>query len=203
MTRWLPSLALVLAATIASPRAAWADDDEKKKPTTDAEVAALDARYPPFSTRFAVLSAGLLVTGAAWGVSYGAARGWPEVQCRETVAGPVDAYGHFCSSGPPGANQLGIPVVGPWITLGKSGCASDDPNCATAKVVARGIAFLIDGIVQAAGAALFIQGLVMKTEPAKVGETKSAFAFHINGIELKPAPMVSPSLQGVGVTGVF
>ena len=53
----------------------------------------------------------------AYAAAYGVTSNWPEV---------------------PGTDFLKVPVVGPWIALGKSGCASDDPGCGDAAMGAAG-----------------------------------------------------------------
>jgi hypothetical protein len=211
----LPALALASVASLSSVPARAQDPD--KKPGAETEIGAVDkpaarpvvdqgpeeVRSPPFSTRFMVLTAGLLVGGSAWAFSYAASRGWPENVCHITVAGAFNYAGQPCVSGPPGSSQLGIPVAGPWIALGKSGCASDEPNCGSAKIGLRAFAFTVDGIVQAAGVALIIQGLVMKTEPPGTAKKPSPLAIHYRGVEAQPSPVLSRGMQGLGVSGTF
>ncbi len=206
------SLALVLAAgVVLASSPARADDDkpsekseklDKAPPADDAGSAA--TTYPPFSTRFWVAAAGVFVAASGWAVVYGAAKGWPEYQCHITQAGSFDIHNQPCVSGPPGSNSLGIPIAGPWIALGKSGCASDEPNCSGAKVGARAFGFVIDGIVQGAGAALVIQAIVMKTELPTLGPKKVAgLGFRLGDAVVRPTPVVTPSMQGVGLSGTF
>jgi hypothetical protein len=193
----------VLVVSLALPARAFADDEEKKPEKPESETATSLDRYPPFSTRFKVMAAGLVVTGAAWGVSFGISRGWPEAPCHITLAGSFGPDGKTpCSSGPPGYNQFGIPVAGPWIALAKSGCAVDNPACQTASVVARGVAYVLDGIIQAAGVALVIQSFVMKTEPLESNKT-SAFALRFRGLSMTPVPVPLPSGGGLGLVGTF
>jgi hypothetical protein len=211
------TLGLAVLASVAWTSSARADDDAKPSAKTAEKTsekgaeggkvaddgATIETAFPPFSVRFKVITVGLLVTGAAWGVSYAAARGWPEAVCHITVIGPLDANGKPCVSGPPGSDQLGIPVVGPWIALGKSGCASDEPQCPNASIGARDAALVLDGIVQAAGLALVIEGIVMKTAPIDNGKKSSPLALQLRGVELRPIPITTPSMHGLGVTGSF
>jgi hypothetical protein len=201
------ALAIVLAVGMTfSSSSAFAQQEDKEKAEAKpaaTESEAPEVRYPPFSTRFMVLTGGIFITGAAWGFAFAASRGWPENQCHITVAGPFDAHGQPCVSGPPGSAQLGIPVVGPWIALGKSGCASDEPNCDSARVGARGVGYVVDGIVQAAGVALFIQGLVMKTDAISSGKKPASLSFRYGDVKFDPIPLVSHGMSGVGITGTF
>src|SRR5580692_9092217 len=73
-----PILALALVLPAATARA---DDAEKEKTSdTGASDAAAETgtQYPPPSTRYKVLAGGVLLTGAAWGISYATSRAWPE-----------------------------------------------------------------------------------------------------------------------------
>jgi len=142
---------------------------------------AIQVRYPPPIVRLKLIALGLVITGGAWGVSFASGRTWATV---------------------PGADQLKIPVVGPWIALGKSGCASDDPGCSPAKVGVRAGLYVLDGIAQVAGLALIAEAIVMKTESAP--SKKAAFlGLRYRGVEVAPVPLTSPSLTGLGLVGTF
>lgn len=149
-------------------------------PVTPEADAAPVVHYPPPIVRLELIGFGLLITGAAWGASFATATNWPTV---------------------PGSAQLKIPIVGPWIALGKSGCASDDPNCSGATVGVRGGLYVLDGIAQIAGLALIAEAIVMKTEsPAK----KSAFlGLRYKGVEVSAVPVTSPTMHGLGLVGTF
>ena len=222
--RFALALGLALATLAHAPRArADEGDADKGDKTTEKEKtadksadkdkdagAAPELRYPPFSTRFKVLTAGIVVAGAAWGVAFGASRGWPEQTCVIGVTGPVTPGSANtpnpipCQSGPPGSNQLGIPFVGPWIALAKSGCPTDNPACLVATPIGRGFAYVIDGVVQLGGLGLIVQALVMKTEstsdPAKKG---SALTLHYRGVEMTPVPLAGPGAAGLSLIGTF
>jgi hypothetical protein len=203
--RLVPILGVVLAVSAIPARGFAADDDdEKKKPVAEGAAAVSPDRYPPFSTRFKVLAAGLVVTGAAWGVSYGISRAWPEQRCHVALLGPVYPDGKTpCASGPPGYNQLAIPIAGPWIALARSGCPTDNPTCSGGSIAGRGVAYVLDGLVQLAGLALMVQAAVMKTEPADSPKKTSAFALRYRGVEVRPLPIATPSGGGVGLVGTF
>jgi hypothetical protein len=172
---------------------------------------ASEAHYPPPSTRIKLLAIGLGITTAAWAVSYAAARAWPETPCVQTLPGiaivPGTGVGNvppvYCTTGPPGSNQLGIPVVGPWIALSKSGCATDEPSCSIAKPVLRGVAYVIDGVVQLAGLGLVIQALAMKTESGAPAKKSAPLTLSFRGVEVTPAPIVAPGATGLSLVGTF
>ncbi len=208
--RFTTALVLGLALTAVAPPARAEDGEKPAEKEKATEGPAPEVRYPPFSTRFKVLAAGLAITGTAWGISFGAARGWPEQTCVIDALGPAmpGTAGTInrvpCSSGPPGSNQLAIPIVGPWIALAKSGCPTDEPNCSIAKPIVRGVAYVIDGVVQLGGLGLIIESLVMKTESAADPAKKtSAFTLRYRGIEATPVPLVGPGATGLSLVGTF
>lgn len=176
----LTTLALLGAATTAHAQ---------DKPTDvagipaapEASDAAPVVHYPPPLVRLKLIGFGLLVSGAAWGAAFGSARNWVTV---------------------PGSRQLQIPIVGPWMALGKSGCATDDPGCSGATVGIRGAMYVLDGIAQLAGIALIAEAIVMKTESAP--ERKSAFpGLRFGGVEVSAVPVTSPTMKGFGLVGTF
>jgi len=99
--------------------------------------------YPPPGARVAVTLAGLSTTA----LSYGAALGMS-----------------FIYPDSPGAHDLRVPVVGPWIALAHNGCASGEPDCNDLVVILRAVLTAIDGVVQAGGLAIAVEGLLMPTQ---------------------------------------
>jgi hypothetical protein len=138
--------------------------------------------YPPPIVRLELIGVGLLITGGAWGASFASAVNWPTV---------------------PGSDQLKIPVVGPWIALGKSGCATDDPLCSGATVGVRGAIYVLDGIAQLAGLGLIVEAIVMKTETPKEKRAASIFSLRAGPVELRPVPITTPTMHGIGFVGTF
>jgi hypothetical protein len=137
--------------------------------------------YPPPIVRLELIGLGILISGGAWGVAFGSAKGWPTV---------------------PGSAQLKIPIVGPWLALGKSGCASDAPNCSGATIGVRGALYVIDGIAQVAGLGLIAEAIAMKTESAP--DKKGAFlGLRFKGVEVSAVPVTSPTMHGIAFVGTF
>lgn len=137
--------------------------------------------YPPPLVRLKLIGAGLLISGAAWGAAFGSARNWPTV---------------------PGSRYLGIPIVGPWMALGKSGCATDDPGCSGATIGVRGAMYVLDGIAQLAGLALITEAIVMKTE-SPPQKRSGLTSFRLGGVEVSAVPVTSPTMKGIGFVGTF
>jgi hypothetical protein len=172
------ALALLLLAA-GEARADEPVDARVAASTPSSSVYAVDGlRYPPPSTRFKVIGAGVGLEAALWGVGFAFASAFPEV---------------------PGTTELKIPVAGPWMMLAKSGCASDDPDCGAKKYI-RGVFLVLDGFAQAAAIGLIVQGIVMKTEAPRV---KSALTFRRGEVTMSPLPIVGPTLTGLGVGGTF
>lgn len=138
-----------------------------------ADDSAPPKRYPPTSVRWKLVLGGLAVSGVAYTIAYLTAAQWPDV---------------------PGAAQMKIPVVGPWIALGHAGCSADNPGCG-AEVPVRGIGQVLDAIAQTAGLGLIGEGLFMTTE-SEGAAPKAA-------LTIQPMPIVTPTMQGFGVTARF
>jgi hypothetical protein len=105
----------------------------------------------------------------------------------------------------PGADALKVPVVGPWIALGQSGCAPDQDSCG-GMLALRTILTTLDGLVQLGGLGLAAEGIFMTTEAdaeASPSAASSAQASAPPVLELGVAPVVGPSVAGVSVTGRF
>jgi hypothetical protein len=176
--------ALTAIALLSLTAAARADDKPADAGPAAADTAgdAILVQHPPPLVRLKLIGLGLLVSGGAWGASFGSGQYWNTV---------------------PGAGQLKIPVVGPWIALGKSGCASDDPGCSGGKIGVRGAIYVLDGITQLAGLGLIVEAIVMKTESA-APEKKAAFlGLRFRGLEVTPVPVTSPTFTGLGLVGTF
>jgi hypothetical protein len=110
---------------------------------TESEI---EVTYPPPAARWSVTLAGLGVTALSYGAAAGMSFAFPDV---------------------PGASDLRVPVVGPWLAIAHNGCAAPEPDCSDAWVILRGIVTAIDGVVQAGGLAIAVEGLLLPTqEPA-------------------------------------
>jgi hypothetical protein len=124
-----------------------------------------------------LLIAGAATTAAWYGLALGSSYLWPDAV---------------------GANDLRIPVAGPWMALSHSGCGGVS-DCSTVIVVLRAIATTLDGIGQAGGLAIAAEGLFLPTR-----EPKHAHAeLKPSGVELRPTFDAGKNTVGFGVLGVF
>ena len=164
-----PVHALVLAGLFLVP-ALWSVPAKARDAEVEDEATAVD-RYPPSSVRLPIILGGSGLFAAAYGTGAACAAGWPEV---------------------PGASSLYVPIVGPWMALGKSGCAADDPNC-DAILYMRGILYVVSGLAQAGGFAIAAQGIFMTTESEQLPQTGLA--------SIRVTPIATPSPHGIGWLG--
>ncbi|MEZ4376500.1 MAG: hypothetical protein R3B07_37190 [Polyangiaceae bacterium] len=133
--------------------------------------------YPPDGARPNMFVAGALTTGIWYGAAVSFSYLWPDA---------------------PGANDLRIPVAGPWMALADTGCADTDPGCSTFTVVLRAILTTIDAVGQAGGLLIMAEAAFLHTDsgaPKRKPKPKSA--------GVSAAPWVSGDAMGLGVFGSF
>ncbi len=106
----------------------------------------VDEGKPPASAQWKVIAGGLGATAAFYGLAQPFSYGW---------------------SDSPGMKELRYPVVGPWMALANDKCSASDPDCSTLWLVARGVLEVIDGLGQAGGLAIALEGLFLTTTPDK------------------------------------
>jgi len=177
--------ALALGALSLSAAPAAADEPER-------EVRHDPTAYPAPSTRLPLFAIGA-ATSLVW---YGAALG--------------GAYLYPTANG---ADELKIPIAGPWMSLAETGCPSTTPDCSTFWMVVGGILKGFSGIGQAGGVLLMVEGLLMPTvEPrSTTGRAgwKLAPSSHApergtslaTNVLVLPAPL--PGGGGLSVVGLF
>jgi hypothetical protein len=170
--RLATALGLAAIALGTSRPALAAEPGEVQKPP----AAAPD--YPSPSARGTHLVAGAVVFGAWYGGALGASLLWPDA---------------------PGAEDLRIPVAGPWMALGDTGCAEDDPDCSTVLVVIRAVLTGIDGVGQAGGLLVMAEGLFLPTREARPSARSKAQSFAIR----PSAVATGKDGIGLGISGVF
>jgi hypothetical protein len=175
-----------------SASTAQADDETATKPetsetTSDGEADASDdapksagtvddgvLRYPPSSVRVGLLAGGVGLLGMSYGLTAMSSRLWPGV---------------------PGADAMLVPIAGPWVALGQSGCAADDTDGCTGILVVRTILLVLDGLAQAGSVGLIGEGLFMTTE-ADAPDAAAAPTIHV-------APQLGSGRTGLSVVGTF
>ena len=177
LRRSLIVLAACLAlAALARPAAA---DEPVRPPRSDVGV------YPPPSAQWGLFFGGLGATAGWYGAALGFSYLFPEA---------------------PGANDLRIPVAGPWMALADTGCADTDPNCSTFIVVLRAILTTMDAIGQTGGVLVAAEAIFLPTqEPAaRPRDRQRPRLQRETGVVVRPAPVVAGSDGlGLGIVGSF
>lgn len=172
----LAALAIALAATAVAGRA---HADEPERPTyVDPGV------YPPRGTQFGLFFVGLGAT-AGW---YGAALGFS-----------------YLFPDAPGANDLRIPVAGPWMALADTGCRDDEPDCSKFIVILRAILTTMDAIGQAGGIAVMGEAVFLSTQdPAPEKPRRRPRLRRESRVRVTPTPIVTgKDGVGFGISGQF
>lgn len=175
--RYILALALALGlGAVAAP--ARADEPE---PPARRDTGA----YPPPSAQTGLFFAGLGATAGWYGAAVGFSYLFPDA---------------------PGAEDLRIPVAGPWMALADTGCADDDPDCSIFVVVLRAILTTMDAVGQTGGVAVMAEAIFIPTqEQAAPTRTRQRPRLRReSGIVVRPAPVATGRDGiGLGVVGSF
>lgn len=96
----------------------------------------------------------------------------------------------------PGADELYIPVAGPWMALAETGCPDSEPDCSIVEVILRATLTTLSGVGQVGGIGIIGEGLFVP-----VREERSA----AKQPELRAVvrPVASRDVFGLGVVGSF
>lgn len=174
--RPLAGLALGCALGLGAP-AAHADEPV---PPTDVDP----DLYPPSGTQLPLAAVALGTTAVWYGAAVGFSYLWPDA---------------------PGADDLRIPVAGPWMALADTGCADDDPGCSMFTVVIRAILTTIDAVGQTGGVLVAAEAAFLPTqEPAAPRRRARPRLRREQSLRLTPAPMLTGrDGLGIGLSGQF
>jgi len=172
--------AAISAAMLVAPKA---HADEPTAPEIDVNPTLL----PPPSTRPNLVLIGAAVTAGWYGASVATSYGWR--QSNE-------------------ATWLRIPVIGPYVALGKTRCDSRETDCKAVAVVIRTILTSFCTIGQTGGVLAMLEGAFLRTESARPNlsgvepqEPEEERAPRRSRVAVVPVP-VGESMSGLGV-GVF
>ena len=67
----------------------------------------------------------------------------------------------------PGADDLYIPIAGPWMALAQTGCPESEPDCSIVEVIIRATLTTISGVGQIGGLAIIGEGLFVPTRSSR------------------------------------
>jgi hypothetical protein len=97
-----------------------------------------------------------------------------------------------------GSKDLRIPIAGPWMQLGQSGCPKNTPDSCTFQLVAGAILVVFDGIAQIGGLGMVGEGLFLKTSTAAPAPRKA------EGPTVHAVPLqFGKDGMGLGFVGTF
>lgn len=94
----------------------------------------------------------------------------------------------------PWADEIRIPIVGPWMAMPYFKCGANEPNCGTALVIVRGILAGIDGVGQAGGLLVALESLFLPVQSQKSAR-KAPQRSHAR---LRPVPLIT-GRDGIGL----
>ncbi len=187
MKSWPITLLLAIALTTLSAHAFADEPDAMAQFDVDG--------FPPPSTKIKLIGIG----SGVFALSYGAAVGSSYLFENDT-----------------GANQLRIPVVGPWLKIGRTSlCDENDRDCSDALKITGAILAGLDGLLQAGGLALVVEGLFLKTstqaprsqylqQNSGKGLFARFFSYETKKLKLQAMPLASPTVDvGLGLHGQF
>jgi hypothetical protein len=169
--------AALLCAALATSRAAHADEPERP-------VIHHPEERPPSAAQAKVLLIGTAVLAGWYAAAIVPSYSFPHAQ---------------------GARELRYPVVGPWMSLAESKCETGNPHCnSTVMVVVRAVLTALDGVGQAGGLALMVEGAFMRTGPTSPAVAQPKQRKRSARWQVSPVPLLTDhGGAGVGLAGRF
>ena len=172
-----PRLVLTLLLAVCAlllPSQARADEPDLE-PTEGARQpeAAPKPDLPPPSTRLNLALTGVGVTAGFYGGALASSLLWH--------TGPW-------------ADEIRIPVVGPWMAMPYFKCGVNEPNCNTALVIVRGVLAGIDGVGQAGGIFIALESLFLPVQSMKSARPLR----HSTHARVRPVPFFA-GRDGIGL----
>lgn len=128
---------------------------EAPSPSASSAAALPVGDVPPPSARANLIIVGATTTAVSYGLALGASYLWK----------PDDLNG---------SKDLRIPLAGPWLALGKTGCSNNDPSCSKPLLVIGALLQVIDGVAQAGGLGIVGEGLFLNTSSSRAPKKAAA-----------------------------
>ena len=96
----------------------------------------------------------------------------------------------------PGADDLYIPVAGPWMALAQTGCPDSEPDCSIVEVILRATLTTLSGVGQIGGLAIIGEGLFVPVRESSASNAPKLRA-HVQPV------VAGRDGWGLGVVGTF
>ena len=138
--------------------------------------------YPAPSTRLSTVAVGAATTAAWYGLAYGGSYLFPTAR---------------------GADELKIPIAGPFMSLMQTGCPETTPDCSKFWMVVGAIMKGFDGIGQVGGLLIMAEGLLMPTLERPQASRALSDRRRDTATAITVLPTALPGGMGVGVVGLF
>jgi hypothetical protein len=144
---------------------------------------------PPPSARTNLIVTGAATTIVSYGLALGVSYLLPEADLR-------------------GSKDLRIPVAGPWLALGRTGCPTSDTSCSVIPLIIGSVLKVIDGVAQAGGLGIAAEGLFLNTSSGRPAPRKAQPGLMPRRYATGPTVQVMPlnfekGGVGLGVVGTF
>jgi len=153
--------------------------EEPVAPSPAPAPAPATADLPPPAARSMTIVAGIVTTAVSYGLGLTASY----------LIKPEDLNG---------AKDLRIPIAGPWMELGKTGCPTSDPGCSKVQLAIGAILTIFDGVAQIGGLAVLGEGLFLNTSSTRPAPQKA------EGPAVRAVPLnFGKDGVGLGVVGTF
>jgi len=138
--------------------------------------------HPPSPVRWKLVMGGLATTAGFYAVAQPFSYAWPDS---------------------PGSRDLRIPVAGPWISVTNIRCQDTDPDCSGILLWMRGIFTVLDGLGQAGGLLISLEGALLETAEPSVDPSPKPRQEPSPKDEPPPRNLfIGPTPMGVGDRGL-
>lgn len=170
----------IIAFGLAGVSASFAAVAHAEEPTPEVAPAAAPpvADLPPPGARTTTIVAGASTTIVSYGLALGASFLIEEEDFR-------------------GQKDLRIPIVGPFMALGRTGCPTSDPDCSTIPLAFGALLAILDGVAQVGGLAVVGEGLFLKTSSKPPVQKAEGPTVHAVPLSFQKGGL------GLGLTGTF
>jgi hypothetical protein len=170
----------IIAFALACLPASFATGVHAEEPAAEAALPSPPppADLPPPGARTTTIVAGAGTTLVSYGLAVGASFLIEEEDYR-------------------GQKDLRIPIAGPWMALGRTGCPTSNPDCSKIPLAFGALLAILDGVAQVGGLAVVGEGLFLKTSNKPTAQKAEGPTVHAVPLNFEKGGV------GLGVIGTF